>query len=68
MTTAIACPNCRSRGTVPDDLVGKKIRCRRCGQTFMAISESDTDKQTGPKAKLPPPKKPASDHPDDMQL
>lgn len=53
MTVVIACPNCRGRGSVPKATIGKKIKCRRCGQVFLAIAESDTDK-LGPKGQPPP--------------
>lgn len=54
MAVVIACPNCRGRGSVPEATIGKKIKCRRCAQVFLAIAESDTDKM-GAAAKPPPP-------------
>jgi hypothetical protein len=55
MAVVIACPNCRGRGSVPEATVGKKIKCRRCEQVFLAIAESDTDKIGATKQAAPPP-------------
>ena len=74
MATLVSCPNCKGRGNLPDNMVGKKIRCKRCGNIFLAIPDSDTDKinqgrAAAQSAQAPtPPAKPASDDPDDMLL
>jgi S1-C subfamily serine protease len=41
MTTRVACPHCRATNEVPDDLLGKKIRCRRCDGFIVADMGSD---------------------------
>src|SRR5947209_18169266 len=32
----IACPSCGHQGKVPDQLLGKKIKCQICGMSFQA--------------------------------
>lgn len=71
MATVVSCPNCKGRGNLPDHMVGKKIRCKRCESIFLAIPESDTDKinQGRTAAQTPPPAaQPPSDDADDMLL
>jgi S1-C subfamily serine protease len=36
MSIRIICPECRATNEVPDDLRGKKIRCRRCDEVLVA--------------------------------
>jgi hypothetical protein len=36
MPVTIACPNCDDRHAAPDDIEGKKVRCKKCGETFRA--------------------------------
>jgi hypothetical protein len=36
MPVTIACPNCDDRHEAPDDIAGKKVRCKKCGETFRA--------------------------------
>jgi hypothetical protein len=36
MPVTIVCPNCDDRREVPDDVEGKKVRCKKCGETFRA--------------------------------
>ena len=33
---SIACPSCGSQGKVPDQILGKKIKCQVCGVSFQA--------------------------------
>jgi S1-C subfamily serine protease len=39
MTTRVVCPICRAANEVPDDLLGRKIRCRRCDEVIVARSD-----------------------------
>jgi predicted Zn finger-like uncharacterized protein len=69
MAVVIACPNCRGRGSVPKDTIGKKIKCRRCGQVFLAIAESDTDKLGTAQSQPPPVAEPVEgEYHDDMPI
>jgi S1-C subfamily serine protease len=36
MSTRIVCPHCRAANQVSDELLGKKIRCRRCDEVMLA--------------------------------
>jgi zinc-ribbon domain len=38
MALAIACPNCHKKGSVPDAMEGRPVRCPNCGHTFAARS------------------------------
>jgi predicted Zn finger-like uncharacterized protein len=44
------CPSCGQKLKVPDNLAGKKVRCSKCANTFVAESASE-----GPPAAPPPP-------------
>lgn len=39
MSIPIACPQCQTQLAVPERLEGKKVRCTRCGETFLAAAE-----------------------------
>jgi predicted Zn finger-like uncharacterized protein len=72
MAVVVSCPNCRGRGSVPETTIGKKIKCKRCGQVFMAITEADTDKLRSPQGGAPPPPETAEpgegEYHDDMPI
>lgn len=36
--TSVACPSCGEKGNLPDHLIGKRIRCHKCGKGFNAGS------------------------------
>jgi hypothetical protein len=38
MPISATCPGCRSSLSLPDDLCGKKIRCKQCGQVMLVGS------------------------------
>jgi DNA-directed RNA polymerase subunit RPC12/RpoP len=38
-TVTITCPECDKQITAPADVVGKKIRCKKCGHTFAARAD-----------------------------
>lgn len=56
MPQIIACPDCERKLRVPDDLLGKKVRCPGCSVMFKAASISG-DVETSIEA---PPKEPAT--------
>ena len=37
---SVTCPSCGEKGSLPDHLIGKKIRCQKCGKSFLAGSSS----------------------------
>src|SRR6516162_2882391 len=38
MATIVDCPSCQRKLRVPDDLLGKKVKCPTCSGTFDAMS------------------------------
>ncbi|HLW67796.1 MAG TPA: DUF4190 domain-containing protein [Gemmataceae bacterium] len=44
MPTQVACPSCSQQLRVPDDLMGREVKCPKCGTTFVggAIAETAT--------------------------
>src|SRR5262245_32394277 len=55
----IICPQCEKAIKAPESVVGKKIRCKECGETFVAkapktaIKPDKSDKPGGGKKKPP---------------
>lgn len=43
MPVTIACPNCDARLEAPDDIEGKKVKCRKCGEKFRARPATEDD-------------------------
>ena len=39
MPVLAICPACRTRAQIPDDQVGKKVRCGRCGRSFIPVAQ-----------------------------
>ena len=38
MAVTVVCPGCRTSYPITEDLVGKKIRCKKCQETFTATA------------------------------
>src|SRR3954467_15947721 len=38
MAVSVTCPGCRTSYPVTEDLLGKKIRCKKCQETFTAAT------------------------------
>jgi hypothetical protein len=34
----VTCPSCGEKGGLPNHLIGKKIRCQKCGKSFLAAA------------------------------
>jgi predicted Zn finger-like uncharacterized protein len=50
---SVACPRCRARYTVPASASGKKIRCKKCGQSFrIAVTQSAAPVEDSPQLEL----------------
>jgi flagellar basal body-associated protein FliL len=43
MPITLTCPNCDARLSVPDTVLGKKIRCKKCDEPFVAKRSSRLD-------------------------
>ena len=33
----VACPSCGEKGSIPNLLIGKRIKCQKCGKSFQAV-------------------------------
>src|SRR5947209_2382898 len=56
MPTEISCPSCLRQLRVPDDLLGKTVRCPSCQSTFTATASESPAMPPGPADEgLPPP-------------
>jgi predicted Zn finger-like uncharacterized protein len=53
MPFPIVCPECDARLQVPDTLAGKRVKCKKCGGTFVArpVDDDDDDRPARPAAK-----------------
>ncbi|HSW47385.1 MAG TPA: hypothetical protein VLM89_17615 [Phycisphaerae bacterium] len=51
MPVTLICPNlkCRTILQVPDIVRGKKVRCGRCGRTFVVPTSTSNTKKDGAK-------------------
>jgi predicted Zn finger-like uncharacterized protein len=45
MPEAVHCPSCDLQLRVPDELIGKKVKCPTCGTNFMATSRSQAARE-----------------------
>ena len=41
MPLTVACPGCQSKYSLPDKLLGKKIKCKKCGKAFATKPKSN---------------------------
>src|SRR5262245_39899661 len=47
MAVSVTCPGCRTSYPVTDDLLGKKIRCKKCQETFTASADRNGAARAG---------------------
>ncbi|HEV3082160.1 MAG TPA: hypothetical protein VGY66_20425 [Gemmataceae bacterium] len=61
MAAVIDCPSCQRKLNLPEDLLGRQVRCPTCGHTFTAglAPESPLPVEVLPEPALPQPRKPA---------
>ncbi len=62
-TLTVACPECGKQIKAPAEVAGKKIRCKGCGEIFVATAAPA--RAAAPPAKPAKPAKPAADDDDD---
>lgn len=43
MAIVIDCPSCTRKLRVPDEMLGKKVKCPQCGTTFMAAANGEPE-------------------------
>jgi predicted Zn finger-like uncharacterized protein len=48
MPEIVQCPECQRKLKVPDNLLGKKVKCPTCGATFTAASEAAPEPAPAP--------------------
>jgi hypothetical protein len=58
-TITIICPECEKSIKAPEDVIGKRIRCKGCGETFTARPPKETSKGIKPAKDRPAKDKPA---------
>jgi predicted Zn finger-like uncharacterized protein len=59
MPFPLACPNCDARLTIPDEVAGKRIKCKNCGEAFVARRPRPADEEPDPpRSKASPPPAP----------
>jgi predicted Zn finger-like uncharacterized protein len=63
MASVIVCPECDKQLKVPDEVLGKKIRCKDCGNTFTAKAPAKASRPAGRPAGGPGPENPAAKKP-----
>jgi predicted Zn finger-like uncharacterized protein len=54
MSTLIDCPSCQRKLRVPDEFLGKSVRCPTCGQTFGAPEPAAVGAAAPPPLEKPP--------------
>jgi LITAF-like zinc ribbon domain len=54
MPAPVRCPQCGNPGKVPNEFLGKKIKCRHCGNQFQAILDTSPPRSTAPVAQPAP--------------
>jgi hypothetical protein len=53
MPFAIVCPSCDARLQAPDELAGKRVKCKKCGESFVVRRAEDEDHRPARPAKAP---------------
>jgi hypothetical protein len=57
MPTTVDCPTCSRKLRIPDELLGKKVKCPQCGNAFLARAPAAPAEEMGEEeAPAPPPK------------
>lgn len=48
MSFPVTCPSCENRLQAPDDMAGKRLKCKKCGETFVARRQRPADDEDAP--------------------
>jgi hypothetical protein len=59
MAIELACPKCRQKYRLKDELAGKKAKCAKCGESIHVPAAAPVAAAVAPAAKAPAPKPPA---------
>jgi predicted Zn finger-like uncharacterized protein len=68
MAVAVSCPSCQSRLRIPEQMLGKRGRCPRCGETFGLVRSKEGPQEKALAERLterPPAARPNRRRPDD---
>src|SRR5438093_2746105 len=55
MSTIVDCPSCSRKLRVPDELLGKKVKCPTCSGTFDAVAAPEPARTPAPSSPIGPP-------------
>src|SRR5438445_13612932 len=55
MSTIVDCPSCSRKLRVPDELLGKKVKCPTCSGTFDAVAAPALAGTPAPSSPIKPP-------------
>jgi predicted Zn finger-like uncharacterized protein len=65
MSEVVNCPKCERKLRVPDELIGKKVKCPTCSETFTATVAPGGEAPAAPPSEPPPRPRPPRE--DDIQ-
>ena len=51
-TLITSCPNCKKQIKIPEEITGKKIKCKACGEIFPISDQQKENKKKQPRATL----------------
>jgi predicted Zn finger-like uncharacterized protein len=58
MPTTVDCPTCSRKLRIPDELLGKKVKCPQCGNAFVASASAPAPEEIGEEeTPAPPPRR-----------
>src|SRR5437870_11746015 len=55
MSTIVDCPSCSRKLRVPEELLGKKVKCPTCSGTFDAVAAPEPARTPAPSSPIAPP-------------
>src|SRR6266478_5869515 len=67
MPSIISCPSCQKQLKVPDELIGKSVKCPGCKETFTAQTMSKSSPAPAREDVMEKPRKKAAPPPDDEE-
>jgi len=71
-TVSVVCPECDKKSSVPEEILGRKVKCKGCGESFVARASASAkkaqkvEKKPEKKPEKEPEKKPEKKKPTDV--
>jgi predicted Zn finger-like uncharacterized protein len=65
MPEIISCPNCSRKLRVPDDMLGRQVKCPGCSKIFVAAADTGEAVQAEPSRRPQPPSRPRDEDEED---